>query len=144
VGDTLYYGAGAGRMPTASAVVADLVDTALGRAAITFAARDLFGESASRRVRPVEETVTRYYLRFDVADRPGVLGGVAGILGNHAISIASVLQHEPTDTEHVALIIMTHEALERDMRAALDEMGRLDVVHGRPVCIRVIGQERSP
>jgi len=141
VGDTLYYGRGAGQMPTASAVVADVVDTALGRATLTFAERDMFAEDAARAVRPIDDVRTRSYLRFDVIDEPGVLASIAGILGSHAISIASVLQHEPTDSEHVALIIMTHESLERDMQGALRQIEGLDTVRSRPVYIRVADQE---
>jgi len=144
VGDTLYYGRGAGRMPTASAVVADIVDTALGRATLTFAKRDMFGEDAARRVRPIDDIRARYYLRFDVIDEPGVLASIAGILGSHTISIASVLQHEPTDAEHVALIIMTHAALERNMRTALGDIEQLGTVRSRPVYIRVTDQEDGP
>jgi len=140
-GDTLYYGRGAGQMPTASAVVADVVDTALGRATLTFAERDMFAEDAAHAVRPIDDVRTRSYLRFDVIDEPGVLAAIAGILGSHAISIASVLQHESTDAEHVPLIIMTHEALERDMQDALRQIEQLDAVRCRPVHIRVVDQE---
>ena len=137
VGDTLYYGAGAGQMPTASAVVADIVDAALGRAQITSRQRDSFMQLPNRRLRTIDEIVTRYYLRFDVADQPGVLARIAGILGELDISISSVLQHEPTHDDHVPLIILTHKALERNMRLALSRITELDAVHGRPVSIRV-------
>ena len=144
VGDTLYYGLGAGQRPTASAVVADIVDTALGRAGITFAERDLFSGSTGYAIRPIEDIRSRYYLRFDVVDEPGVLARIAGVLGEHAISIASVLQHESADLSEVPLVIMTHEALERDMQRALGKIGHLDVIRGESVCVRVIDQERRP
>jgi homoserine dehydrogenase len=141
VGDTLYYGLGAGQMPTASAVVADLVDTALGRAGITFAERNLFGAGEACTVLPIGDVASRYYLRFDVRDESGVLGRIASVLGAQGISIASVLQHEPTDATHVPLVIMTHAAQERDMRTALAEIEAFDSVRSVPVSIRVIDQE---
>jgi homoserine dehydrogenase len=70
-----------------------------------------------------------------------VLASVAGVLGTHAISISSVLQHESSGARHVLLTILTHAALERNMRAALEEISRLGVVRGKPVCVRVIDQE---
>ncbi len=143
VGDTLYYGAGAGQMPTASAVVADLVDTALGRAQLTCRQREIFATLPSRRLRSIDEIRTRYYLRFDVVDQPGVLARIAGILGELDISISSVLQHEATQADHVPLIILTHVALERNMRQALERIGGLDAVHGESVCIRVADQDGS-
>jgi homoserine dehydrogenase len=143
VGDTLYYGLGAGQMPTASAVVADLVDTALGRSGITFAERDLFGAGQTCTMLPIGDVTCRYYLRFEVRDEPGVLGRIASVLGAHQISIASVLQHEPTDATHVPLVIMTHEAKERDMRAALAEIEGSPSVRSKPVSIRVIDQENG-
>lgn len=141
VGDTLYYGAGAGQMPTASAIVSDVVDSALGRAQITCRRRDSFMRLPGRRLRSIDEVVTRYYLRFDVADQPGVLARIAGVLGEHEISISSVLQHEPTREARVPLIILTHRAIERNMRNALSRIRGLDSVHGDPVCIRVTDQD---
>ncbi|MBN2581658.1 MAG: homoserine dehydrogenase [Planctomycetes bacterium] len=142
VGDTLYYGLGAGQMPTASAVVADLVDTALGRTAITFKHRRLFDEAAASAVRGIEDIESRYYLRFEVLDRPGVLASITGILGRHDISISSCLQHEPIDATHVPLIIMSHLAREGNIRRALAEIETLETVRREPAMIRVIDQER--
>ncbi|NIA21101.1 MAG: homoserine dehydrogenase [Anaerolineaceae bacterium] len=143
VGDTLHYGLGAGQMPTASAVVADLVDTALGRTAITFSQRQLFDETCEHPVRGIEQVTTRYYLRFEVLDRPGVMAAITGALGRHNISIASCLQHEPIDATHVPLVIMTHQALEGDVRGALAEISALETVRNQPVLIRVVDQERA-
>jgi homoserine dehydrogenase len=141
VGETLYYGLGAGQMPTASAVVADVVDTALGRMAVTFRRRRLFDETAKATVRAIDDITSRYYLRFEVLDRPGVLAAITGILGRHEISISSCLQHEPIDATHVPLIIMTHLAREGNLRRALAEIGGLDTVRREPAMIRVIDQE---
>jgi homoserine dehydrogenase len=142
VGDTLFYGRGAGMMPTASAVVGDLLDVVVGRATLTFKTLGLW--SASTPLRPIaatSEVRSRYYLRFTIADRPGVLASLAQALGQHSISIASVIQHDPgddaPDDSPVPLVIMTHMAIEADIRAALAEIDRLDVVHAPSVCLGV-------
>jgi homoserine dehydrogenase len=142
VGDTLFYGRGAGMLPTASAVVGDLIDVAVGRAALSFAAMELWSESAPPpRLTPPSHVRSRYYLRFTIADRPGVLAALARILGEHAISIASVIQHDPgddaPDDSPVPLVIMTHMAVEAELTAALREIDRLDVVHAPSVCLGV-------
>lgn len=84
---------------------------------------------------------SRYYLRFTIADRPGVLARLAKILGERGISIASLIQHDPGDLapeqSPVPLVIMTHLAIQADLHAALDEIDRLDVVHAASVCLGV-------
>ena len=142
VGDTLFYGRGAGAMPTASSVVSDLIDVAVGRAALTSRSLRLWPErDDSPRLAPPEQTRRRSYLRFNIADRPGVIGAVAQVLGRHGISIASVIQHDPGDEDHpdapVPLVIMTHSAIEASLRAALDEIDRLDAVKAPSVCLGV-------
>ena len=97
VGDTLFYGRGAGAMPTASAVVGDLIDVAVGRSALTFRALDLWSGDPGPPLASPEQVRSRYYLRFTIADRPGVLASLAHVLGLHGISIASVIQHDPGD-----------------------------------------------
>jgi len=143
VGDTLFYGRGAGAMPTASAVVADIIDTALGRAARTFHTLRLWTEQSSApAVRPPDQIRCRYYLRFLVVDRPGVLAQIARILGDHQISISSVIQHEAGE-EHapalVPLVIMTHTAVTRAIEQALAEIDKLAVVRPPSVCLPVEG-----
>ena len=142
VGDTLFYGRGAGAMPTASAVVGDLIDVVTGRAALPSRLMNLWSESAP----PVSLTApslikSRYYLRFTIADRPRVLAKLATILGEHAISIASVIQHDPGDDSpeqsRVPLVIMTHHAIQADLHASLIEIDQLDVVHAPSICIGV-------
>jgi homoserine dehydrogenase len=143
VGDTLFYGRGAGAMPTASAIVGDLIDVAVGRAALTFGALDLWSEGATPTVLAAPNAVrSRHYLRFTIADRPGVLGGIAQVLGRHSISIASVIQHDPGDDAPpdqgcVPLVIMTHSAIEADVHAALVEIDRLEVVQAPSICLGV-------
>ncbi len=110
VGNTLYYGRGAGQMPTASAVVADLIDMAVGRAQQTFRSLKLWSSpSKGITLREPGEVPSRYYVRLMVQDRPGVLAEITRILADHAISISSVIQHEAVG-EVVPLIIMTHLA----------------------------------
>jgi len=139
VGDTFYYGRGAGQMPTASSVVADVIDAAMGRARMTFEHMAwLAGRRTPMAVKPIHEIETRYYLRFDVLDKPGVLGSLAGILGRHEISVASVLQQESDDPQSVPLVITTHLAREGDVASALEEIRRLPSVTGRTVRIRML------
>ena len=142
VGDQMFYGRGAGQMPTASAVWSDAIEIAR-RAAYQHEALPedlpLIG-AGGLRLRPMEEIRSAYYLRVMAQDRPGVLAQVAGALGRHQISIASVLQKERSGVAAVPVVMMTHEARERDMRGALEEIDRLDVVAGRTVMLRVEGR----
>jgi homoserine dehydrogenase len=139
VGDTFYVGPGAGEMPTASSIVADLVDAAMGRARVTFEnIAWLAGRAQPLPVLPMSEIRTRYYLRFEVLDKPGVLGSIAGALGRHDISVASVLQHEPARPDAVPLVITTHRAREGNVARALDEIRRLPIVNGPAVRIRML------
>jgi homoserine dehydrogenase len=129
-------------MPTASAVVADMIDTAVGRTDITFRTLELWSDRASPVVmKPFDQLASRYYLRLQVADRPGVLAEITGILGRHQISIASVIQHEPDSREAertVALVIMTHQASEGSARSALAAIQQLPTVHGETIRLRVM------
>jgi homoserine dehydrogenase len=132
VGDTLYYGQGAGRMPTASSIIADLIDLAVGRAQRTFQTMRLWsGNGSGITLVPAAKVRSRYYLRLLVADRPGVLAEVARILAQYGISIASVIQHEALteyEEETVPLVIMTHTAGAGSFQDALQQINRLDYV----------------
>ncbi len=132
VGDTLYYGRGAGCLPTASAVVADIIDLAVGRAQRTFQTLRLWsGNGHNLTVRRSSTVRSRFYLRTMVRDAPGVLGEIARELAKHSISISSVIQHEALDDEEgniVPLVIMTHTAMTGAFRAALAEIDRLPCV----------------
>jgi len=140
VGDTMLYGRGAGRMPTASAVVADVVDAALGRARTTFSHfAALSGRVRSSRIRSADRVETRFYLRFTVIDTPGVLARIAGILAKQKISIASVVQKEAEEGKPVPVVMMTHDATEGRMWRALREVDRLAVVKAPTVALRVEG-----
>ncbi len=139
VGDLMFYGRGAGQMPTASAVWSDVVEIAR-RLAHSLRALPLDLPASSPgppRLRPMEEIRSAYYLRVMAVDRPGVLSQVAGVLGQHDISIASVIQKGRAAAEAVPVVMMTHEARERDMRQALAAIDRLAVVAGPTGMIRV-------
>jgi len=137
VGEVLLYGLGAGAEPTASAVVGDLLDAAR---LITSGARPapiLFRDSPLS-LRPMEEVVSRYYFRFSAVDRPGVLSRISGVLGRHGISIASVIQKGRREKGSVPIVMLTHEAREADVRRALSEIDRLEVVTAPTRLLRIL------
>lgn len=145
VGPTWYAGQGAGQMPTASAVLADIVDIAVGRAQQTFPRLDLWGESPTVPVQPAEEITRRYYLRFAAEDRPHVIADITDILGRARISLASVIQHEAPEVEAAAnggvpivpLVIMTHRTREGQLRSAARELDALESIRNPWVCMPV-------
>ena len=133
VGTTMYYGPGAGAEPTASAVVADLVDvTRMHTADPDDRVPHLAFQADSLVARPwlaIGDTVSSYYFRMRVADQPGVLADVARILADHRISIDALFQREPGEGERQAdIILLTHEALERDVNDALGKIEHLPTV----------------
>jgi homoserine dehydrogenase len=138
LGPSLYYGAGAGMLPTAMAVVSDIIEIA----------RNMFARAAggarpqrprpaqARRLLPIADVRARYYLRFGVVDQPGVLGQLMTILGEHRVSIAQVVQQTG---DPVWVVVLTHEAGEGDVRAALAEIDRLAVAREPARWIRIAG-----
>jgi homoserine dehydrogenase len=140
VGPLMFHGQGAGQMPTASAVVADMIDMVVGRAQITFRNLELWTDQASA-ARPLNPAKAqgKYYLRILAADKPGVLAEIAGVLGQHQISIASVIQHDDkrTDDGFLPLVIMTHTAAEGDVLAAIETIDKLHTTKPFSVCMRV-------
>lgn len=132
VGETLYQGPGAGMMPTASSVVSDLIDIAVGRAQATFAAAKLWSpEGRGYTIEPSEKVRSRFYLRLMVMDQPGVLADVCRMLAVQGISISSVIQHEAIEghpEQAVPLVIMTHYALTGKFRAAMQAINALPSV----------------
>ncbi len=140
LGQVMFYGRGAGMMPTASAIVADLVEVALGNSLRTFAHLQLQPRAEiAAKIIPVEKQVSRFYIRVMAHDEPGVIATLGRVLGDHAISISGVLQHEGTGPDHtVPLVIVTHETQERNMTDALASLTQLDVISGVPVCIRIV------
>jgi homoserine dehydrogenase len=137
VGNLMFYGRGAGQLPTASAVWSDTLERRVAHA-IPATEADLPSLAHDPLpLRPIDDIRSEYYLRVIALDRPGVLAQVAGILGRHDISLASVLQKGRAHGEAVPVVMMTHEARERDMRAALSAIDRLPVVASRTIMIRV-------
>jgi homoserine dehydrogenase len=142
VGPTLFYGAGAGAEPTASAVVADLVDVV----------RTLTADPTNRvphlafqpdaiadlPILPMEQVQTSYYLRMHAQDRPGVLADVTRILGDLGISIEAILQKEPAEGENVVpIIILTQRVVEKNMNQAIARIEALDSISGQVARIRL-------
>ena len=143
VGPVFFHGQGAGQMPTASAVAADMIDTAVGRTRLTFQTLEYFSIDQPPRVklRDADTISGRYYFRLPVANHPGTLAAIATVLARHQISIASVIQHENTDSQQqpdpVPLVVMTHEASEGAARDATTEIEALPAVTGPVVRLRV-------
>jgi homoserine dehydrogenase len=141
VGDILLYGRGAGMMPTASAVVSDIVDIA--RNILSGTVRRIPPLSYQRKsirkipVLPMDDLVTHYYFRFAAQDRPGVLSTISGILGKYNISIRSVHQKGRKTNGSVPLVMLTHRAKEIDVKRALAEISDLNVVSDEPILIRI-------
>ena len=142
IGPTLFYGQGAGQMPTGSAVVSDLVE--LGRSLLVRASGRRvpllsFQDHAIEQIplKKMDELVMPFYMRFSALDRPGVLSRISGILGKNDISIASVIQKGRRVNGAVPIVMMTHEAKEKNVHRALKEIGRLGVILGKTMFIRV-------
>jgi homoserine dehydrogenase len=141
LGPSMYLGAGAGMMPTATAVVADLMDVARNRLQGSRGRVPPLGypleiQRAARLVAP-DDLQHEFYLRFMVVDRPGVLARITGILGQHEISIASVIQREREHGRVVPVVIRTHVARETALRTAVRAIDRLAVVRARTTAIRI-------
>lgn len=140
VGDTLYVGAGAGAEPTASAVVADIIDLArtIEVSAEARVPALAFYDIGNENVISIEDVITAYYLRISVQDKAGVLAAVATILSERGINIEALIQKEPrTEDNNAQIIILSHKVLERDMNAAIKEIESLDSTIGAVTRIRV-------
>lgn len=141
VGVTLFYGKGAGMMPTASAVAGDLVELcrniSRGIASRTPALSYQQRAIQNKAIKDINEVITNYYLRFSAVDSPGVLSRISGILGKFDISISSVIQKDRKIKGAVPIVMMTHKAKERNIRKAIKEINELDVVLDQTVLIRV-------
>jgi homoserine dehydrogenase len=141
VGQTLFYGHGAGMMATGSAVIGDLIElcrnilkgTRERVPILSFQPKHIQG----MKVKNIEDIVRPYYMRFAAVDRPGVLSKISGVLGKNDISIESVIQKGRQVSEAVPVVIMTHEARERNVRRALKEIDRMDVILDKTMLIRV-------
>lgn len=152
LGPSLYYGRGAGEMPTGSAVVSDLIDIARN-----IIQQESSGKSAGRprvplmaylpeerkplRIRHMDEIESLYYLRFMVIDHPGVLSSISGVLGEHQISISAVIQKGRLAGETVPVVMMTHRCLERNLRLALEKIDEFPYISEKTMVIRVEGED---
>ena len=140
VGQVMYYGRGAGMMPTASAVVADIIDVALGNSATTFRHLHLKPRSETEPlIEKIGDIISRFYIRLMVKDQPGGVARFSKVLGDQQISISGVLQREGAGPDNtVPVVITTHPTQQRNVTAALEDMEKLDVIGGKPVCIRIV------
>ncbi len=140
VGQVMYYGRGAGMMPTASAVVADIIDVALGNSATTFRHLNLRPRSQTvPLIEKIDNLVSRFYIRIMCKDQPGVIAQWSKVLADHQISISGALQHEDIGPDNtVPVVIATHPTRQKNITAALEDMEKLDVIGGKPVCIRIV------
>ncbi|MDR3581540.1 MAG: homoserine dehydrogenase [Oryzomonas sp.] len=143
IGPVMFYGRGAGQNPTASAIVGDLIG--LSRSMMAGAGRRMAplgfmdDQVATLPLKPMSEISSKYMLRFSALDKPGVLAAIAGSLGNHGISIESMVQtsHQADDSAPVPIVIMTHEAREGAVQNALAEIDRFDVISQKTGFIRI-------
>lgn len=129
VGSTLYYGRGAGRLPTASAVISDIMEAAAGKGGCS----SWLLKNKSLPVCDAKNISIRCYLRLSLKDQPDVIAQVAHVLGKNKISIGAVMQKEQNAGEQVPVVFLTHKAPEKNFIAAMEEIERLDVVDGKPV-----------
>ena len=142
VGSTLYYGRGAGDMPTGSAVVSDIVDISCNMVNKTIGRNPLFSRSENgKNLLKMDDVRSMYFFRFSAIDKPGVLSRISGILGKYNISIASVIQKDRKEGKAVPLVVLTHAAREKDVRLAVGEINKLHIVTDKTVVIRVEGRE---
>ena len=136
VGETLFYGRGAGRDATSSAVISDIAEAAHSfdspRRGIGFTPHGIYGTC-----KPIDRIVSKYYLRIPVLDQPGVLAQVAGILGEESIGISSVIQPESQIGDSVPLVLMIHDATNGQIQKAVARISQLPSVKNPPHLIRV-------
>lgn len=137
-GKLLFYGPGAGQLSAASAVVSDLVDMAQNiKAGLFRSTLNISPDESISKLRKIEDIQSRYYIRFMAVDKPGVLAKISGILAKYRISIASVTQKERQKTKSVPIVMVIHEAKEKDLRNALNVIDKMDLIHEKSVAIRI-------
>jgi homoserine dehydrogenase len=144
LGHAMFYGRGAGRTPTASAIVGDIVGIALGTTSETFKRLKIFpDQTPAVKVLPFDQLKSRYYIRLAARDEPGVLARVTDALGKNGISLSAVMQRESDGTPFVPVVITTHLAQEGSVRKALAEIDSLPTIQPPTVCLRIIDQPRE-
>lgn len=138
IGESLLYGEGAGEKATSSAVISDIMDLAesiAGGEDLRMPVMDF--NSGIKGIKEIGKVRSRYYIRFMAVDKPGVLAAISGVLAKFKISIASVTQKERHKEHAVPIVMVTHEAMESDLRRALNIIYKLDSIHGKPVALRM-------
>ena len=142
VGPVFYHGQGAGQMPTASAVVADIIDTVVGRSQITFNNLELWSENnRPRSMADAGQSIDRYYLRMQVIDQPGVMAEITGILGNNGVSIASIIQHKSENQNTkatVPLVIMSHNTTQTAIENSVTQFEHSENIETKAVVLKVL------
>jgi homoserine dehydrogenase len=140
VGQLTFYGRGAGMMPTASAIVSDIIDVAIGNSATTFRQLNLRPRTETAPlIEKIDNIVSRFYIRIMCKDQPGVIARWSRVLADHQISISGAIQHEGIGPDNtVPVVIATHPTMQKNITDALKDMGKLDVIGGKPVCIRIV------
>ncbi len=140
VGQVMFYGRGAGMMPTASAVVADIIDVAIGNSGTTFQHVHLKPRSeVEPLIENIDDCKSRFYIRVMAKDEPGVVASYGEVLRDRQISISGALQHEGSGPDNtVPVVITTHTTRQRNITGALSDLEGLDVFSGKPVCIRIV------
>jgi len=137
-GNLLFYGPGAGQMSAASAVISDLVDlTQDVKAGLFKPTMNAVMDESIKKLCKIDEIESRYYIRFMAVDKPGVLAKISGVLATEGISIASVTQKERNREEFVPIVMITHDAKEKNMRRALERLDRLNIFQEKSVAIRI-------
>jgi homoserine dehydrogenase len=138
VGQTMFYGRGAGMMPTASAIVADIIEVAMGNSKKLFKHLTLEPRNKNK-IANTDDLMSRFYIRLRVSDKPGVFAQIAGILAKHEISLSGILQREEqAPSSSVPVIITTHKTQQKKITAALADFAKLEIVKSEPVCIRIV------
>jgi len=137
VGQVMFYGRGAGMMPTASAVVADIIEVAMGNSKKLF--EHLKISKAANRISKIDELTSRFYIKLRALDKPGVFAQIGSVLAKNKISLSGVLQPEEHNTNKtVPVVVTTHQTRQDKLAAAIKDLGKLKVVKNKPVCIRIV------
>ncbi len=136
IGEMMFYGLGAGQMPTANAVYSDIIDI-VGKMSAKSNVMDDYSFTNRLDIKETSENRLRYYIRFSAVDKPGVLAKISGILGRSKISIASVIQKDRKQSGAVPIIMMTHEAEEKNIHSAIRGIDKLDIIKSKSIIIRV-------
>jgi homoserine dehydrogenase len=137
LGDSLYVGRGAGANPTATAVVADVVDLAVGLVSKREFNANAYAPIHDYPTKSYLDTRSRFYLRLATEERAGILAVITKILGDHGISISAIIQKEAAGDQPIPIVLLTRQALERDLRAAVQAINELSFVHGPTVILHI-------